>query len=33
LLQASDTPSALVAGSRAIPLAASVHAGLRVLIW
>jgi hypothetical protein len=33
LLQASETPSPLVAGSRAIPLAASVHAGLRVLIW
>ena len=33
LLQASETRSPLVAGSRAIPLAASVHAGLRVLIW
>lgn len=33
LLQASETPSALVAGSRSVPLGTSVHAGLRVLIW
>lgn len=33
LLQASETPSALVAGNSHIPLTTSVHAGLRVLIW
>ncbi len=33
LLQASETPSALVAGNHHIPLGTSVHAGLRVLVW
>lgn len=33
LLQASESRSALVAGSRHVPLGLSAHAGLRVLIW